>query len=208
VNENVTYLNTKIDRLETQLKAELSATANAHLELGKKIETKLEQWQASAGRDVNMLPQAAVDVMITTAQLFAGIITTLCGVAATTISVMARNSRKRAEQRALIEREEKKQLFDLLRQFGGGGRAVLVDGAHDETDSRGQIRDVRSDCWVRFGNFQAKPRLGRGRHEGLRADSGGDLRNRRIHRHLLLCVGKGQAEEEDGEMARFHVKTR
>ena len=109
-------LNNRIDRLETQLTANLNASAQANLEINRKMETRLENLNATAGRDVNMLPQAAVDVMISTAQTFAGIIATLCGLASSVVVVMARNSRKRADARALTEREERKQMYELLQQ--------------------------------------------------------------------------------------------
>lgn len=109
--------NSRIDKLETKIQLGINANAQATAEIGKKVETKLENIQATAGRDVNMLPQAAVDVIVSNSQIFAGVIAGLCSLAATVVSVLARNSRKRADARAQLEREERKQMYDLLQQF-------------------------------------------------------------------------------------------
>lgn len=109
-------MNNRIDRLEAQIRADLNVAAQASIEIGKKVESRLENIQATAGRDVNMLPQAAVDVIIQTAQVFSGVIATLCGLASTVVVVMARNSRKRAEQRSKLEHEERERLYQLLQR--------------------------------------------------------------------------------------------
>jgi len=112
--DRLTGLDAKIDKLEASLRVELKNS----LEIAGRTENDIKALKATAGRDVNTdyFPKEAVAVMQNQNRMFIAIIGSLCALASTVISVFARNSRLRAEQRAKEEREERQQQFELLKR--------------------------------------------------------------------------------------------
>lgn len=116
-------------RLDTQVNAaaELKAKIDANAELvtgiGNKIDRSVQNLQASAGRDVNMFPKVAADMIIlqaeTSSKTTIAIVTTLCGLISTAITIFARNSRRRADQRWQEEREERRRLHEMVMKLAG-----------------------------------------------------------------------------------------
>jgi hypothetical protein len=102
----LTDIRVSLGKIDTRLDANLNAQVG--------IGNKLDNINSSAGRDVNMLPASAVKVITTTAYVFAGIITTLCALASTVISLAYRNSRTREAERARTERDERQRTYNLL----------------------------------------------------------------------------------------------
>lgn len=110
------------NRLEVELKANVQGAANA--QIGKNyfeqsVKDIRETITSSAGRDVNMFPKEAVEVMISSWKMFSLIISILCGAAVSVISIIMRGSRNRADVRY---REEKKRGEDV---FGRLNRALV-----------------------------------------------------------------------------------
>jgi len=102
-------------RLQAELRAEMSNV----LEINRKMESRIETLNASAGRDVmtNYFPKEAVDAMQNQGKVFVAIIAALCGLASTVITLLARNARIRAELRTKMEREEKQEMAGILKQL-------------------------------------------------------------------------------------------
>jgi predicted nuclease with TOPRIM domain len=88
-------------KILTDIKNEMANAASAQVGLNNKFEQKLEHLEetitATAGRDVNMLPKTAVDLIQYNLWAMITIITTLCGVASTTIAMAYRSARKREQ---------------------------------------------------------------------------------------------------------------
>jgi len=101
---------------QVKIQADLKAQMSNVLEINRKMETRIETLNATAGRDVltNYFPKEAAEVMITQAKIFAGIVSTLAGLVATLASIWARNSRRRADLRFQEERAERQELLKLI----------------------------------------------------------------------------------------------
>jgi len=109
-----TRINTRVDKLvelNAKITASVDADTTAMLGLRNELDIRFEHITATAGRDVNMLPQAAVDLMMTQVYVIAGIISTVCALASTIVGLCLRNSRKRADIRA----RELMELVKILR---------------------------------------------------------------------------------------------
>lgn len=115
----------------TEIRAQLSAVADIKLQLGKvtadveaqagvnnsidkKIEDIKQTFVSSAGRDVNMLPKQAVDIITDSWRNFGIIIGLLLGAATTIISLSFKYARQRAEKRFEIEKQTKENAYKLL----------------------------------------------------------------------------------------------
>ena len=98
-----------------EVKASLNVQTTATVGWRNDVKLLSEKIDASAGRDVNMLPQTAVDAMLGVndrwAKTLIAAISVLCGLTSTVIVLSARNSRKRAETRYNMEREERQALL-------------------------------------------------------------------------------------------------
>ena len=115
--KNVLTVTSKMDNqlsMLNDIKAQLAAQAGAQAGWNNKLENLQETITASAGRDVNMLPKTAVDLLEYNLWAMVAIITTLCGLASTAITLSFRASRKREAERTAIEREERKDTANLL----------------------------------------------------------------------------------------------
>lgn len=91
-------------KILTDIKNEMANAASAQVGLNNKFEQKLEHLEetitATAGRDVNMLPKTAVDLIQYNLWAMVAIITTLCSVASTAIALAYRSARKREQATA------------------------------------------------------------------------------------------------------------
>jgi vacuolar-type H+-ATPase subunit I/STV1 len=99
----VRELQSRIDSLNATLSAKMDVQANAQAGLYNKLDTRLENINNTAGRDVNYFPQAAVEIIIA-----------ILGVVTIAIGWIGRNARLREKLRTDDERNERKILSDLL----------------------------------------------------------------------------------------------
>ena len=120
-------VNTRIDKLETKLEANTAAAAAAQVGYQNKFDQKIEDIKATAGRDVlqNFFPKEAADTVIRSAEIMAGIISILCILASTVISLAYKYARQREVLRTQEEREERKQTHEVLLQV----IAMLPEGS-------------------------------------------------------------------------------
>jgi archaellum component FlaC len=144
---------TNIVNLHSNVEAQLSAIAQIKFQLGKmtadlagqagvnnsiekRIEDLKQTFVSSAGRDVNMLPKQAVDI-ITESWKFFGIVIGILLIAATTIiSLSYKYARQRAEKRFEIEKKTKDNIYKLL-------HGVLVEVPPDKaTNIRNRLGEV------------------------------------------------------------------
>lgn len=107
--------------LRAQLRVDLgkiSTDLGAQVGVGNSIDKRIEELKqtfvSSAGRDVNMLPQQAVDIIVSSYHTFGVTVLILLVVATIVISMTFKYSRLRAEKRALDEQGERKLYYDLL----------------------------------------------------------------------------------------------
>ena len=96
-------LQSRIDSLNATLTAKMDVQANAQAGLYNKLDTRLENINNTAGRDVNYFPAAAVEIIIA-----------ILGVVTVAIGWIGRNARLREKLRTDDERNERKVLSDLL----------------------------------------------------------------------------------------------
>jgi hypothetical protein len=97
-----------------KISADLGAQVGVGNSIDKRIEELKQTFISSAGRDVNMLPQQAVDIIVSSYQTFGITVLLLLSVATIVISMTFKYSRLRAERRALDEQGERKLYYDLL----------------------------------------------------------------------------------------------
>ena len=96
----------------------ISADLGAQVGIGNSIDKRIDELKqtfiSSAGRDVNMLPQQAVDIIVSSYHTFGVTVLLLLTVATIVISMTFKYSRLRAEKRASDEQSEQKLYYDLL----------------------------------------------------------------------------------------------
>jgi hypothetical protein len=106
----ITDIRIALDRMTNQ--------ANAQVGWNNKFESKIEDvkqtFTSQAGRDVNMLPQQAVDVIIGSWEFFATLISIILAAATTVISRAYKLAREKAERDFQLERQEKQNIHKLL----------------------------------------------------------------------------------------------
>lgn len=113
MNAKLTAMTEITNKLNLDLNSQIAGQAGAL----NRIEKEVTSINAKAGRDVNMLPQTAVDLLVTNLWVSVIIILSLGGIATVVIVLAYRASRMREANRTNIEREERKQLLDLLTEM-------------------------------------------------------------------------------------------
>ena len=121
----------------------ISTDLNAQVGVGNSIDKRINELKqtfiSSAGHDVNMLPQQAVDVIIGSYRMFGITILLLLVVATIVISMTFKYSRSRAEKRAADEQSERKLYYDLL--ISALGKLSPEDSVHIER----QLKDAKGN---------------------------------------------------------------
>lgn len=105
-------LHARVDNLNAQLSAQLTAVAGAQAGLLNKIENI--STTATAGGDVNFLPKEAVEIMVNRERSFTYIIGAIMGAITLAIGWVGRMARLREKNRTLAEREERQRTAELL----------------------------------------------------------------------------------------------
>jgi len=110
-----------IENAEIKTKFNAQAQMAANAQIGKNnfkqsIKELKQTFDSKAGRDVNMLPQQAVDIIIDSWKTFSAILAGIGSIIVTIITLLLRNSRIRAEQRYQLEKQQSNKMFKLLTQ--------------------------------------------------------------------------------------------
>jgi hypothetical protein len=97
-----------------KITSDIEGQAGVNNKIEKKIEDVKQTFLSRAGRDVNMLPKQAVDIITNSWMFFAGLVSTLLAAATTIISLSYKYARQRAERRFELEKDSKEKLYELL----------------------------------------------------------------------------------------------
>jgi hypothetical protein len=138
--KNIIEVNNKMEaelKILTEIRVEIgkfNTQAQGQVGWNNKLENKIEDlkqtFTSTAGRDVNMLPQQAVDVIINSWKLFAAIIATIMTAATTILSMSYHYARIRAEEAFKLEHQERQNTHKLL----------LIALAHCPADKADEIK--------------------------------------------------------------------
>lgn len=105
-------------KLQADMNAQLNANAQGQVGWGNEMRNEMksikETITATAGRDVNMLPQSAVDVITNMAYGLIGIISILAALSAIVISMAYRHENQKAKAKADLEKAESERLYGIL----------------------------------------------------------------------------------------------
>lgn len=121
-------LKAEIGQLNTQLQAQVAASANGQMGLLNKIKSAVENTTTTAGGDVNYLPKEAVEIMVGRERSFTYIISAIMGAITLAISLIGRMARLREKNRTIAEREERQRATELLTTVLG----MLPEGQADK----------------------------------------------------------------------------
>jgi inner membrane protein involved in colicin E2 resistance len=96
----------------------LNTQAQGQVGWNNKLENRIEDvkqtFTSAAGRDVNMLPKQAVDIIIGSWEFFTIMLSIILSAATTVIAFSYRYARMRAEKRFELEKQERHNLHKLL----------------------------------------------------------------------------------------------
>jgi hypothetical protein len=107
-------IHVKLGSIDTNMANAANAQVGANNRFDQKMQTLHETITASAGRDVNMLPRSAVDLLQYNLWAFVTIFSILAGVATIVVGRAYKNAREREVLRTQAERDERKRVTNLL----------------------------------------------------------------------------------------------
>jgi hypothetical protein len=108
--EAITDIQIQLGKINTEAQAQVGLSNR----IDKKVDELNQTFNSNAGRDVNMLPKQAVDIIIGGYENSAIIISLILGLASFVICMAYRYSRMRAENRFNAERDDRKFYHNLL----------------------------------------------------------------------------------------------
>lgn len=103
-------------KMKVEALSQATAAVSAQAGLLNEIKNQITTMNSSAGRDVNMLPQAAVDLLISNIHMAVIIILIIVLFFSVGLILAYKYARKREADRTQTERQERMELFELLKE--------------------------------------------------------------------------------------------